>query len=327
MPDGRLIALTGLTTLSATKYAFGCASVGKFTYAFGGLTTSSTNVIEGFSVNPSTGELTALTEEPNLSAGKQSISCASVGNYIYVMGGYTTAATNVIEGFSVNPSTGELTALTEEPNLSAAKFATGCASVGNYIYVMGGYNGTNRYDVIEGFSVNSSTGALTALTGEPTLSVAKHAISCASVGKFIYAFGGSASTGIVDTIEGFSVNPSTGELTALTGEPVLSVAKYGVSCASVGNYIYVMGGYTTAATNVIEGFSVNPSTGELTALTEEPVLSVAKYYTGCASVGNYIYVMGGYNGTNRYDVIEGFKVTLPTGSGVSVGTSPMMIGM
>ena len=117
-----------------------------------------------------------------------------------------------------------------------------------------------------------------------------------------------------------------GRLTALIGLPTLSAKKYGLAGASSGNFIYVLGGNTGSTTNVIEGFSVNQSNGALTALTGEPTLSASKRNLAGASSGNFIYVLGGDTGSVT-DVIEGFSVELSKTAGVSVGTSPMMVGM
>lgn len=121
-------------------------------------------------VNPTTLTLTELDGMPTLTTARYQNASVICGKFIYTCGG--VPLTDSIEGFEINPTTGALTRLTGMPTLLAPKRKFAIASVGEYIYIIGGcgtdFNTATK--VIEGFHVNQTTGALTRLTGMPTLS-------------------------------------------------------------------------------------------------------------------------------------------------------------
>jgi len=69
------------------------------------------------------------------------------------------------------------------------------------------------------------------------------------------------------TISVFSINASTGALTAITNSPFAAGATVsGVAIDPSGKYLYV----TNPAANTITGFSINASTGALTQFAGQP---------------------------------------------------------
>ena len=79
-----------------------------------------------------------------------------------------------------------------------------CASVGNKIYLFGGYNGGNKNTIYE-----FDTGTETITTLAETLPIATREMCCAADGNIIYLFGG-ASADVLNTTNRFSI---THELT------------------------------------------------------------------------------------------------------------------
>jgi PKD repeat protein len=307
--------------LATTNCAQVAVSVGKYVYIFGG--SDLRDDIVGYEVDPDDGSLTALTGLSNLPYGLANAAAVSVGNYIYILGGWTGEdRSSDIIGFEVNPDNGSLTALTGLPNLAIAREAHAAAASGNYIYVFGGeVTGGGLTNTIEGFEVDPDDGSLTALSISATIGTARCIISAASVGSFMYVFGGKIGTSYYTTITGFKVITATGALTSISPGRSLEVGRACSATVSIGTSIFVLGGCTSSGpTSDIEGFEVNQLTGVLTVKTGLPTLNAGKSQVCGSTVGTYIYLFGGWIGATKTDTIDKFQYD------VTVGLYPWPLG-
>jgi 6-phosphogluconolactonase len=113
---------------------------------------------------------------------------------------------------------------------------------------------------ISGFSVDSSTGALTPLGGSPFPLPVSHNMITDRTGSYLYFTSGA-------NIVGYAIDQNTGALTALPGFPVAAGANaYSLSIDSVNQFLYVA---NDGAAN-IAGFRLNASTGALTPMPASP---------------------------------------------------------
>lgn len=182
-------------------------------------------------------------------------SCGSSGDgadpaYAYV------ANAGTLSTYSINPSTGGLTASVGSPLVLPTSWPFGgisqitTDSSGQFLYLLD-YSGVYVY------AIDRNTGALTAVAGSPfEAGSTPTSLAFDASGSYLYVAGYSGPAAPVNTvISAYSVN-SSGALAPL--------AKYTVSSelstvVAAGNYLYVAGYYT----NSITVFSIG-STGELT---------------------------------------------------------------
>src|SRR5207253_1554158 len=124
------------------------------------------NDVSGYTINATTGALTAIPGSP-FPAGSTSSSVAvdPTGKFAYV-GNYNSKN---VAGYTINATTGFLTAIPGSPfpagstSASVAVDATGkFAYVANYTSLS---NSTS--DGVSGYTINATTGALTAIPGSP----------------------------------------------------------------------------------------------------------------------------------------------------------------
>jgi len=89
--------------------------------------------------------------------------------------------------------------------------------------------------VIEGFSLDEATGALTRVPGSPTPTPAPaDGLKADPHGRFVFA-----TTDQADAIAGFAIDPSTGELEALPGSPYpVAGPPARIAIESTGQYLY-----------------------------------------------------------------------------------------
>jgi 6-phosphogluconolactonase len=212
-------------------------------------------VISAYSVN-SSGALVPLAK---YTVSSELSSVVTAGNYLYVAGYYT----NSITAFSIR-STGELS-----QNVPGSPFAT---DTGPYS-IVADPSGSVLYTAnrgvptateatpgsISAFTIDSSTGALTAVPGYPQPIAVHNAISIDSMGRFL----------LVPEISGVSVyaiNTTTGALSAVAGSPFSAGTDPSVvSVDPTDRFVYVV---NEGSANVSE-FSLE-STGALTPLAGSP---------------------------------------------------------
>jgi 6-phosphogluconolactonase len=235
-----------------------------------------------------TGALTPATGSPfstlNQTLEPQNMAMDGQGRYLYVAEDSGDHSGAFIAGYSVS-TTGVLTAI---PN----SFTWGNIPIwelqgepsGNYMIGISGkttqYFGSDD-DNIYVYAVNSSTGALSAVTGSPFAT--KYAPFNIAVqpsstnGEFVYSFSIADSGSGDNPIEGFQLNTTTGALTELSGSPFSSLTTetaWGQFDPS-GAYLFF---YSGTAPSVDLGVLSVGSTGALTAVGTTTALTTPGYW-------------------------------------------------
>ncbi len=183
------------------------------------------NQIYGFRVDESTGALTPLSGFPfadgelgDQNTVSERLFYDSANSRLYVVDG----GSNTVSAYSVDQSTGALTALPFSPiSLPAGIWLCLAVHPGGSPLVVGGSNSAAS------FSITATTA--TAAAGSPFDTGAADPFSCAFSrdGNYFYAGGDSGSS-----FAGFSVDTGTGVLTGLAGTPFDSVNDYPLAYAT-----------------------------------------------------------------------------------------------
>jgi 6-phosphogluconolactonase len=262
---GALTAVAGSpfkTGSIPTSFAFDTSGTYLYVAGYSGPITPVSTVISAYSVN-SSGALVLLANytvsSPDLQSGELTTLVAA-GNYLYVAGYYT----NSITVFSIG-LTGELS-----QNVAGSRFAT---DTGPY-RIVADPSGSVLYTANDGvptaneatpgsisaFTIDSSTGALDPVPGNPQRIAVRGAISIDPMGRFLLAPEMSG-------VSVYAINTTTGVLSAVAGSPFSA----GTDPSVVGvdptdQFVYVVN-YGSA--NVSE-FTLE-STGALTPLAGSPV--------------------------------------------------------
>jgi 6-phosphogluconolactonase len=256
---GALTAVTGSpfeTGSIPTSLAFGASGTYLYVAGYSGPAAPVNTVISAYSVN-SSGALAPLAK---YTVSSELSTVVAAGNYLYVAGYYT----NSITVFSIG-STGELT-----QNVPGSPFATDTRPYsivadpsGSVLYTANDGVPTATEATpgsISAFTIDSSTGALTPVPGNPQ-SIAVHgAISIDPMDRFL----------LVPEISGMSVytiDTTTGALSTVAGSPFSTGTDPSVvSVDPMDRFVYVV---NEGSANVSE-FTLE-STGALTPLVGSPV--------------------------------------------------------
>jgi 6-phosphogluconolactonase len=185
--------------------------------------------------------------------------------YVYTN---NNAIPNTVTGFSVGPN-GTLTMIPSTPvvtggNGTGSFFASNTATATmrrNFLYVSN--NGTNN---ISAFKIDTSTGVLTAVPGSPFATGGSGGLNGISLavtpdGEFLYAGNGASNN-----ISEFSIDDSSGALTALLGSPFpLGDTPDGIKVTPNGKFL----GVSLTVSDKVAMLSIG-SNGALTSVPGSP---------------------------------------------------------
>jgi 6-phosphogluconolactonase len=322
-----LLGLAGCNPLKGFSLGSGCLfcqpppPAPEFLYA------TSTNHVLAFTIDQSSGALSApmVAAGPNQSTGM----VASMNGQLYV----SDFLNDVVDGYSIS-SSGALAAIPTSPfSLGGTPPGAGGLSAfvesGTYLYATD-LNAGN----VAGLLYNSASGMLTPVPGSPfpagnTPVQAVQAAPQVSSPLFLYV---SNLNDTVGGISAYAINQQNGALSPILGSPFPTGAPGsfpGPSAMVVSfnsAFLYVALAGTANANNLIAAFSINPTTGSLTALPQSPFttgndpLQMA-YVPSTAGAQGFLYTANVQDGT-----ISAFTADNTTGVLTPVNGSPYTSG-
>ena len=296
----------------------------KFAY----VTNLNSNTISVYTIDPSTGALTAGTA---VATGLQprSVTVDPTGKFVYVANGlsnnlsvYTidqitgalSAGTAVVTGanpysvtvdpsgrfaYVANQGSNTVSVYTIDPITGALTAGTAVASgywpssvtvdpSGRFAYVANSHSGSNSISV---YTINQTTGALSAGIAAPT-GISPSSLTVDPTGKFVYVTNSGDNT-----ITAFTINQSTGVLSA--GAPVATgIGPSSVTVDPTGKFAYV----ANAVSSTVSVYTINPANGALTSGT--PIYAGGIPYSITVDPsGKFAYVTSGnFNSVGYYTI-------------------------
>jgi 6-phosphogluconolactonase len=175
--------------------------------------TATGGLITAYSLDSGTGTLTPIPGSPFPAGnGVAGLAVDSGGRYLYA----ANSSDNTVSAYRISHETldnGALSAISGSPYLLGTAQTPRAVAIdpsGTFLYVANA--GTNN---VSAFSITSSTGQLTTITGSPFSAGTEPVFVLAEpAGKYLY-IGNQKSTNIT----GFSYDSTTGKLTAISGSP------------------------------------------------------------------------------------------------------------
>jgi hypothetical protein len=183
-----------------------------------------------------------------------------VDNYIVFAGGYTgSGASNKIDVFRVNPETGALSVVSQSGiALSAARTQLASAVVGNYVIFAGGDAGSSKSAVINVFSVDPETGALSVVSNDKTLTAGVAeltGVSLVAEGKGYAVFaGGTTGSSYSNAIDVFTIEGGvlSDNLNPYSSGTKLKEATASLAAAAYDDIVVFAGGYNGIPVKMID---------------------------------------------------------------------------
>jgi 6-phosphogluconolactonase (cycloisomerase 2 family) len=235
--------------------------------------------------------------------------------FLYVPMGNAT-----VEGFAIDRTSGALTAITGSPWTVAGTSVTAddvaSDAAGKFLFV-GSETGPNIWV----FQIDATSGALTATAGSPFsagLTVVADEMTVDLSGKYLYVGQTDPTAGV----GAFSIDPSTGALTPLSGSPFLAAQVAQIHASPTAELLFgvqeVADGTIGATDKNIYTYVINPITGALTEVGAGTVTLAAPFDFAISPNGGYLYAV---EASASLDApIEGFAINTSTGTLASLGT-------
>jgi len=223
--------------------------------------------IQAFAIDHTTGALTAIPGSPFATASASSIAADPTGRFLFA-GSDTTGQISV---FQINATTGALVAAPGSPftafNLDFAHVLA-VDGTGKFIYAGQG----SAFLPVHGFSIDQNTGALSPITGSPfVLNVA--GVRTDFTGKYAIGLSGTAGD---NHLYVFAIDPTTGGLAPVANSPFATVATqlFDLKVHPSNQFVYSFGQTSNGTIAAMEGFTLDPTTGALSELSESPFTTV-----------------------------------------------------
>jgi len=225
----------------------------------------SSSVIQGYSINHSTGALTAIQGSPFPTSGGDTIIADHLGRFLFI----SNSANGSVSAFQIDATTGKLTQSQGSPFAApiVAGYNLAVDGTSNYLYVSQG----NASLPTAGFSIDQSSGALSPIFGSP-FSIGVAGVRAESTGLYLVGVSGSESD---DNLYVFSIESGTGVPFPVSGSPFpTTYAPFNIAVSPVAAFVYNFGTDSTGVLQVPEGFSLDLTSGKLTELSDSPFTSL-----------------------------------------------------
>lgn len=283
------------------------ASPAKFLYAANEVSAS----ISGYSVDSSTGALTALAGFP-VSSGVNPVFLTHdpLNKFLVVV----DIAANNVRVYGIDSSTGALTEVPPSPYpLGMEPRAAAIDPLGKFVYVA-----SQSLNSVAAFTISSS-GVLTAVPGSPFATggtTTTGSFGCCVVvdpaGKFVYVAD-------IANVYAFSINASSGALTLVATVPAPS--GNGLAVDPGGAFLYAVG-----SANSIQTYRIDPTTGALTLAVASPTATHAGSFTiALDPAGHFAYTVEDGQTLVAYSLQNGVFTSLGDLSSGALGSVQLAI--
>jgi 6-phosphogluconolactonase len=223
--------------------------------------------VQAFTIDHTTGALTAITGSPFATAGADSIASDPAGRFLFV----GNDNTGLISAFQIDATTGALTAAPGSPfsafNLDFVHVLA-VDGTGKFLYAGQGLAALP----VHAFSIDQNTGALSPVVGSPFgLGVA--GVRTDFNGKFAVGLTGISGD---NHLYVFAIDATTGALAPVSNSPFPTTMSTpeNVRIHPSSQFVYSFGLDTNSSLTAIEGFEIDSTSGALTPLTGSPFTSV-----------------------------------------------------
>jgi len=294
---------------AVTTVAVVCANVGRFLYT----ANLGDYSISAFSIDATTGALTAIAGSPYAGALKASyVTVEPTGRFLYALdheNGSLGVAAPGIDVYSIGAG-GALSVITGSP------FPTDAGAISMTIHPSGKFAYTANVNSmsVSAYTLDTMTGVVGPVTGSPFPGGSSpFSVATDASGKFAY----TANSGGGD-VSAYVIDAATGALT-LTGSPFKAGSgSESIGIAPSGKFAYV----ANNASNDVSAFTVNANTGVLGAIPGSPFAAGSNPAAAVIDPsGTYLYVANA-NGGGVAGSVSAYTIDASTGTLKSVAGSP-----
>jgi 6-phosphogluconolactonase (cycloisomerase 2 family) len=332
-PTGQFCAVTNaagtVSTAGVSNVTVSCHTpVGKFVY----LTNFASNSISAYSIDASSGALTAIGTPVQAGVAPSFVAADPSEKFLYVMNNGSASATPSISAYTINSTTGMLTPITGSPfpfsvstppPMGLTTFSPPAFDRASKF----GFVGSPTVNKLYGALIDASTGGLTEIAGMPlSLGSLTGYPTFDATGKYLYVPYNDVVSGILTGfVAAFHVNATTGVLTPI-GSPVPTGSSVGLLAQRDISGKFLLVSNQAASGGSISVFAIDSITGTLTSVAGSPFSTgaparILSYHP----TKNFIFVLTSINLTTNGSIVI-FQLDTTTGVLTPTGAPNMTVG-
>jgi YVTN family beta-propeller protein len=276
-----------------------------------------------YTINTTTGALTAVLPDVPADFGPHSVAVAPSGKWVYVANdGAFEVTSGSIFVYDLDGTTGALT-LTGDGTvcipsaICLTPFSIAVHPSGKFAYVadVGGFFPT----IISMFTIDATTGAFT-FEGTIPAGGRAEAVSVDPTGNFVYVANMNPG-GVSGNVAAFSINSTTGALTSIGTIPA-GTDPTSVAVDPTGKFVYV----TNSGSNNVSIYTINTTTGALTSVGQISA-DINPSSVAVDPTGKFAYVTNsGSNDVSMY-TIDATTGALTLNGTIAAESSPTSIAI
>lgn len=276
---------------------------GRFVYAVGNYVTNQPSVVSGYGIDSANGALTQVPGSPFISdhgCGYPAVDPSSKFAYVSCWDNSKLAEYTI-------DANGTLTFIGLIHTISGS--GPGASQVvvdpsDRFVYVP---NNTSGSGSVSGYTIDSATGALTAIPGSPFPAGSTDVIAAVDpTGRYLYS-----TDNVSNDILAFAIDQTTGALSPVVGSPFAAgTDPIGIAIDPTGKFVYV----ADINSNDVIAYTIDSSTGALTLVGTFPT-GTQPFNVAIEPLGKFAYV------TNQADdTVSAFAINAVSGALTPVGT-------
>lgn len=290
---------------------------GKYIY-MPSMSSISTNKLTAFQINQVTGALSEVTGSPyDTGLGPKLPAIDPQGKFLYI----PNFNANTLSAFQINSTTGVLSSIdtysiTNEtyPAFNAYPCSAVVDPTGKFLYILKYWD---QHIIV--YNINSTTGALTEVTVGTFDSLDwLDNVTIHPTGNYLYAVHCNTTFGVA----AYQINTDSQQLSYINVYTTGSTGTnypWGIVIDPTGKFLYVNDFFD----NDFCGFTINPNTGELTAMNGSPFSFGNKPTVGIDPTGKFLFMTDGVaNTVSVYNINSTTGIPTTTGLSYSTGQSP-----
>lgn len=293
---------TYVSGMSTARSSHATIAYNNYLYVLGGENGSgSTASVEYAPINTN-GTIGTWSSTTSLSAVLRDFGAVAYNGYMYTLGGYDTALSTTVQYAPINSSTGALGSWASTTSLSTARLGLSATVYNDYLYVLGGTNGSSMATVQ--YAPINADGTIGSWTATTSLTSARSELATAVYNGYVYVLGGDTGS-LIATVEYAPIN-TDGTIGAWITTTSFSTARYTHVATVYKGYIYVYGGYGGGYRNDVQYAQLNAN-GSVGAWAATSSMIAGRQNLGGTIYNGYVYATGGYD-LSYHDDVEYAKI-------------------
>jgi hypothetical protein len=245
------------------------------------------------------------TNSTSLGTAIASGGTVAYNGYLYVLGGSSSGTpVNTVQYAPINAN-GTLGTWQTTTSLGTARAGFSTVAYNGYLYILGGFDSTSTAFSDVQYAPINANGTIGAWQATTSFATPRAYFGATVYDGYLYILGGYDSTPTVFSDVQYAPINANGTLGTWQTTTSLGTARAGFSTVAYDGYLYILGGFdsTSTAFSDVQYAPINAN-GTIGAWQATTSFATPRAYFGVVTYDGYLYLLGGYTGTNQLSDVQ-----------------------